>query len=157
MALLLAAQSPAASEPSRIRPNVETGSGLISGQWVRAGKFPAARVLGRGYRKKAVDRFLIECANGVDWLRGLLVGAENEIDRLNGLLAVANDEIDRLTAGSPVVRKITGSKAAAQTGTRPLGRAALKRRKRPERRSKRPRIRIGSHYRSGSHRTGSSA
>ena len=59
-----------------------TSSGRISGGWVRAVKPPLAKGLSRGYDRKAVDALLLQCANGVDWLNGLLVGAENEIARL---------------------------------------------------------------------------
>jgi len=142
MALLLASTSLATSESPRIRPNVETGSGLISGRWVLAAKFPAPRGLARGYRKKAVDGFLVECANGINWLRGLLVGAENEIDRLNGLLTAAHDEIVRLNTAVPIGREIARPELTAQPGTRAAGRATARRqRKRPARRTTRPRIR----------------
>ena len=146
MAILLATSSLTASGSSRIRPNVEAGSGLISGRWVLAAKFPAPRGLARGYRKKAVDGFLVECANGVNWLRGLLVGAENEIDRLNGLLAAAQAEIDRLNGSSPVGREIAASPGTARTGPRAVGRAAARRqRKTAARRTKRSRIRTVRH------------
>ncbi|MEP6559681.1 MAG: DivIVA domain-containing protein [Nakamurella sp.] len=67
---------------TRVRPNIRVGSGLITGRWVLGANFPAAKGLHRGYDRNAVDAFLAECANGVDWLGGLLTGAENEIDRL---------------------------------------------------------------------------
>ena len=142
MALLLASTNLATSESSRIRPNVETGSGLISGRWVLAAKFPAPRGLARGYRKKAVDGFLLECANGINWLRGLLVGAENEIDRLDGLLAAAHDEIVRLNAAMPMRRQVTRPESTTQTGTPAKGRTTARRqRKRPARRTTRRHIR----------------
>ncbi len=59
-----------------------TSSGRITGGWVRAVKPPLAKGLSRGYDRKAVDALLLQCANGVDWLNGLLVGAEREIARL---------------------------------------------------------------------------
>lgn len=59
-----------------------TSSGRITGGWVRSAKLPSAKGLSRGYDRKAVDAFLLQCANGVDWLGGLLIGAENEIERL---------------------------------------------------------------------------
>ena len=59
-----------------------TSSGRITGNWVRAVKPPLAKGLSRGYDRKAVDALLLQCANGVDWLNGLLIGAENEIARL---------------------------------------------------------------------------
>jgi hypothetical protein len=59
-----------------------TSSGRITGGWVRAVKPPPAKGLSRGYDRKAVDALLLQCANGVDWLNGLLIGAENEIARL---------------------------------------------------------------------------
>jgi len=61
-----------------------TSSGRITGGWVRAANLPSARGFSRGYDRKAVDDLLAQTANGVDWLNGLLVGAENEIDRLTG-------------------------------------------------------------------------
>jgi hypothetical protein len=150
MAILLATASLTASGASTTRPTKKTGSGLITGRWVLAAKFPAPRGFGRGYRRKAVDGFLVECANGIDWLHGLLVGAEKEIDRLNRLLATANDEIAQLTASAPISREVAQPTSARQTGNRSLGRAAaLKQRRRTERpvtgrRTKRPRIRTGS-------------
>ena len=59
-----------------------TSSGRITGDWLRTVPLPTARGLGRGYDRKAVDAMLLQCANGVDWLNSLLIGAENEIDRL---------------------------------------------------------------------------
>ena len=50
-----------------------TSSGRITGNCVRAVNPPLAKGLSRGYDRKA---------NGVDWLNGLLIGAENEIARL---------------------------------------------------------------------------
>lgn len=49
---------------------------------MRAVKLPTAKGLSRGYDRKTVDALLLQCANGVDWLNGLLAGAENEINRL---------------------------------------------------------------------------
>ena len=57
-------------------------SGRITGGWVRAVKPPPAKGLSGGYDRKAADALLLQCANGVDWLNGLLAGAENEIARL---------------------------------------------------------------------------
>ena len=142
MAILLAAPSPTASESSAIRPNIASGSGLISGRWVLTAKFPASSGPLRGYRKKAVDGFLVECANGIDWLHGLLIGADNEIVRLNGLLAAAQNEIDRLNPASTGGRELAPPAATMQAGIRSISRAAAaKERKRPARRRKRPRIR----------------
>jgi hypothetical protein len=147
MAILLATASLTTADSSRIRPNVETGSGLISGRWVLAAKFPAPRGLARGYRKKAVDGFLEECANGVNWLHALLVGAEKEIDRLNGLLAAAQDEIERLYPASPINREVTRPAVTTPTLTRSISRAAAsKQRKRPAKRTKRLRTRLARQH-----------
>lgn len=115
---------PAAPEPARVRPTIRSGSGLITGGWVRAATFPATKGLGRGYDRKAVDAFLVECANGVDWLNGLLAGAENEIDRL--------------TAAEPA-----SFDAGRSDSARPISRAAasMGQRKRPVGRTKRWRVR----------------
>src|SRR4051794_14332932 len=134
MAILLATANLTSSEASRTRPAGKTGSGLITGRWVLAAKFPGPRGLGRGYRKKTVNGFLVECANGVDWLRGLLVGAEKEVDRLNRLLLTANDEIARLTAQSLAVGEAPRPALTTQARNRSLGRAAaLKQRRHTQR------------------------
>ena len=101
-----------------------TSSGRITGGWVRAVKLPTAKGFSRGYDRKAVDALLLQCANGVDWLNGLLVGAENEIDRL--------------TEGEP-----------AQPSVRPTGRVMTRTGggKRPgslSARPKKPRVRAAS-------------
>ncbi|MET0863971.1 MAG: DivIVA domain-containing protein [Nakamurella sp.] len=118
-----------ATDPIRVRPTIRTGSGLITGGWVRAAKFPSAKGLGRGYDRKAVDAFLVECANGVDWLGGLLAGAENEIDRLTAA---------RSSAVGSLIPESGRSESA-----RSIGRAAatLGQRKRPSGRMKRHRLR----------------
>ena len=61
-----------------------TNGGHITGAWVRAADLPTAKRISRGYDRKAVDTFLLQCANAVDRLNGLLIGAENEIDQLTG-------------------------------------------------------------------------
>jgi DivIVA domain-containing protein len=103
-----------------------SSSGRITGGWVRAAKFPTAKGLSRGYDRKAVDTFLLQCGNGVDWLNGLLIGAENEIDRLSGegqpSAPVRNTSRVMTTAGSgkrpatqPARRRKPRVSAAART------------------------------------------
>jgi len=85
-----------------------TSSGRITGGWVRAVKPPLAKGLARGYDRKAVDALLMQCANGVDWLNGLLVGAENEIARLT----------ERSAAEQPTVRSTGRSLVTSGHGKR---------------------------------------
>ncbi len=79
-----------------------TSSGRITGGWVRAAQPPMAKGLSRGYDRKAVDALLLQCANGVDWLNGLLIGAENEIARLTEAAAAAEQRAVRPTGRSLV-------------------------------------------------------
>lgn len=92
-----------------------SSSGRITGGWVRATKLPTAKGISRGYDRKSVDGFLLQCANGVDWLNGLLIGAENEIDRLSG---------DRSTqpAARPTGRVMTTTGSGKRPSTQPAGR-----------------------------------
>jgi hypothetical protein len=104
-----------------------TSSGRITGGWVRAVKPPLAKGLSRGYDRKAVDALLLQCANGVDWLNGLLVGAENEIARLTD--GVAEQPTVRSTGRALTTsshgKRPTQVKVAARTarlGTARVGR-----------------------------------
>ena len=55
---------------------------IVSGRRLRTAALPSARGLFGGYDRKAVDRLLVDCANGVDRLTAMLIEAEDEIDRL---------------------------------------------------------------------------
>lgn len=92
-------------------------SGRITGGWVRAVKLPTAKGLSRGYDRKTVDALLLQCANGVDWLNGLLAGAENEITRLS-----------EDSAEQPTVRSTGRSLVTSSHGKRsPQAKVATKR------------------------------
>jgi hypothetical protein len=110
------------------RAAIRSRNGLISGGWVRAANPPAAKGLSRGYDRKAVDAFIVECANGIDWLNGLLIGAENEIARLTGggLSATepARPETLRFVGRSAATR--SGAKRAKQPTARPRIRMAAR-------------------------------
>jgi hypothetical protein len=55
---------------------------IVSGRNLRTVELPSARGLFGGYDRKAVDRLLVDCAEGVDRLTEMLIAAEDEIDRL---------------------------------------------------------------------------
>jgi DivIVA domain-containing protein len=61
-----------------------SGGGGITGGRVRNVDLPTARWGARGYDRRAVDDFLLECADAVDLLNNRLREAEQELGRLAG-------------------------------------------------------------------------
>lgn len=75
---------------------------IVSGRRLRTVALPSARGLFGGYDRKAVDRLLVDCADGVDRLTAMLIEAEDEIDRL--LTENHRRRPARLTGTSPSTR-----------------------------------------------------